>query len=554
MPPETSPDPAPRSGAARCENEPEVRTLRRRDVRTGDLETDRPSQLLRDPAARRAAFAPAGTRAPWSTPRVLVFLSDLHLTDGSTCATISKHAFAHFVADLEWMIRQACHRKGGKFKPLERVDLILLGDIFDLLRTSAWKSAPFFGDHRLRPWTPEMSPPERKGEAHKKLAAFITGRTRAIIRHNNGLVDRVAPTDTASGLECLRRLAEGGVHVTDPNDERTTRVPVRLWYMAGNHDWFYAVARSEYNEARRLLIDALTLENAADTPFPHTIDALPHDLRDQLRAHRVFAQHGDVYDPSNFQAEGEDAAPHLRRARSSLGDAIVIELIDLLEQDLLDRLSDDPIVKDRAFRQALKEIDNVRPLLAIPQWLSAVIQRFGAKYPAGHERRDALVLEVVKGRLEQMLRDPFVRKLDRPLELDPVDVLKAGEVAARFSTLDWLAWMTERFEQGRSEISERQSYREHALAQLNASSERFDYVVMGHTHFPDVAPLDLEDDQGRIYINTGTWRPIHSRCEGKEREFVSAHVMSYAAIYKDDERKGRRYETWTGTLGVGQEE
>lgn len=66
------------------------------------------------------------------------------------------------------------------------------------------------------------------------------------------------------------------------------------------------------------------------------------------------------------------------------------------------------------------------------------------------------------------------------------------------------------------------------------------------------APLDLEDDQGRIYINTGTWRPIHSRCEGKEREFVSAHVMSYAAIYKDDERKGRRYETWTGTLGVGQ--
>lgn len=497
---------------------------------------------------------------------MLVFLSDLHLTDGSTCTTISQHAFAHFVADLKWMIEQACQRKGSKFEPLPRVDLILLGDIVDLLRTRAWKTAPVVDEHRLRPWTPEMCPPARRDEAHAELAAFIRERTRAVVHHNNGLIKErtlasghvtheVRPDPEAGGLESLRLLAENGVSVTDPTDgKKVTKIPVYLWYMAGNHDWFYAVDRREYTEARRLLVDALGLRNDADAPFPHTMDALPQELREQLREHRVFAQHGDIDDPTNFQAEGEDMAPLLRRSRSSLGDAIVIELIDFLEEELLERLSNDPIVKDKAFQQALKEIDNVRPLLAIPQWLSAVIQRFGAKYPDGHAQRDAIVLEVVRSRLDQMLREPFVRKLDRPLELDTVDALKAGKVVARYSSLDWLAWMTEKLERGKSELRERIDYRAHALGHLNASGERVDYVVMGHTHFPDVAPLDLEDDHGRIYINTGTWRPIHSRCAGREREFVSAHVMSYAAIYRDDERKGRRYETWTGTLGVGQGE
>ena len=35
-----------------------------------------------------------------------------------------------------------------------------------------------------------------------------------------------------------------------------------------------------------------------------------------------------------------------------------------------------------------------------------------------------------------------------------------------------------------------------------------------------------------------------------EHEFIAADTLTYLAFFKDDERRGRPYETWSGTLGL----
>ena len=60
---------------------------------------------------------------------MLVFLSDIHFTDGSSGETIHSGAFRGFVQDLSRMARDA------KARDLE---IVLLGDIFDLIRSEQY--------------------------------------------------------------------------------------------------------------------------------------------------------------------------------------------------------------------------------------------------------------------------------------------------------------------------------------------------------------------------------------------------------------------------------
>src|SRR5262249_10559218 len=133
-----------------------------------------------------------------------------------------------------------------------------------------------------------------------------------------------------------------------------------IHYLVGNHDWFFHLKDPAFDKVRKMIIEAIGLENPADVPFPHDpfeSSAIEKTYRD----HRVFARHGDIFDPSNFEHS---------RDSSSLGDAIVIELLDrfgvAVRQKLGIRLPD-------ACGIGLKEIDNVRPLSIIPIWVDGLL-------------------------------------------------------------------------------------------------------------------------------------------------------------------------------------
>ena len=65
---------------------------------------------------------------------MLVIISDLHLTDGTSGATISPWAFEIFAQELRDAAISASWRADGKYRPVDRVDLILLGDGLDVIR------------------------------------------------------------------------------------------------------------------------------------------------------------------------------------------------------------------------------------------------------------------------------------------------------------------------------------------------------------------------------------------------------------------------------------
>ncbi|MBU1781892.1 hypothetical protein KKD87_00775, partial [bacterium] len=71
---------------------------------------------------------------------MLVLISDLHLTDGSSGETINCGAFEKFTLCLEGMAEKA---------QANNVEVVFLGDILDLIRSDYWLKS------KIRPWSRE---------------------------------------------------------------------------------------------------------------------------------------------------------------------------------------------------------------------------------------------------------------------------------------------------------------------------------------------------------------------------------------------------------------
>ncbi|MEM9658726.1 MAG: hypothetical protein AAF961_10230, partial [Planctomycetota bacterium] len=272
---------------------------------------------------------------------MLVIISDLHLTDGSSGSTISPGAFQLLSQRIADLGAGASNRRDGVYRPIDRVDLLLLGDVLDVIRSGRWLQA------QPRPWDDVECP---------RLAATVAEITRGILTNN------------AEATGHLRQLAEHGIRVPAAlsNGRSATdalqQVPVRIHYMVGNHDWFYHLPGEPYDRLRSEVTRALGLATPPQAPFPHEAWE-SNELLQTLRRHRVFARHGDVFDPFNYEGE---------RDASSLGDVLVLELLSrfsaLVEQELGEDLPDSALI-------GLREIDNVRPLLLIPVWIEGLLER-----------------------------------------------------------------------------------------------------------------------------------------------------------------------------------
>ena len=97
---------------------------------------------------------------------MLVFLSDIHWTDGTSGETIHSGAFRGFVQDLSRMAKDA------RAKDLE---VVLLGDILDLIRSEQWIKT------EVRPWDAKSPKQEQitKKILHRTIY-FNTGTWRKV--------------------------------------------------------------------------------------------------------------------------------------------------------------------------------------------------------------------------------------------------------------------------------------------------------------------------------------------------------------------------------------
>lgn len=457
---------------------------------------------------------------------MIVVISDLHLTDGSSGDTIRAGAFRTFASRLRDMAYDASWRGENNYKPIKEIHLVLLGDILDVIRSDKWLN----GDSR--PW-----------DNDPRNANFVTKVdeiTNLILANNKDslAVLRSIQQSPKTKVITLPPAVKKGSAVKDmswrPEAPGRVPVPVKIYYMVGNHDWFFHLSGKGHDAIRKKIVDAIGLENSAAGPFPHELTEIP-TLQRICEQHNVYLRHGDIYDPFNFE-EHRDA--------SSLGDAIVVELLNRFPHAVKGEAK--KLALSPACLTGLKEIDNVRPLLAVPTWIQGLLTR------TCDERQSKAISRIWDDLVHQFLKLDFVRQRDTWFPFDIVDKLEVGLKLSKtvFSkhTGDLFSWISE------TAGGKGEPFFRHALDEAAFRSKRARYIVYGHTHHPEIVPLDISypDNQPleQVYLNSGTWRRVHelARRNPDEEEFIGYYVMTYLAFYQGDERAGRPFESWSGSL------
>lgn len=454
---------------------------------------------------------------------MLVIISDIHLGDGTTFASISPVAFELFASRLSETAYFASFRKDGSYRPIENIDLVLMGDILDPLHSTLWLDTQLDDFNYTRPWTDSSSP---------HYAAKLQQITQAIIEENQEALDVLRQLARA---EAIRIRPANWRHKPNLNTKRRSPVKVNIYYMIGNHDWYYHLPGAAFDEVRQGMVTAMGLSNST-SPFPHTLEESP-ELRKLFQDYKVYGRHGDIYDKFNFDAsKGRDHA--------TLGDALGVEVFNRFPLAVQERFGDElpPALVD-----SLRRLVNIRPVLAAPLWISGQIKHY-----AGSDALESKIKQVWDDLCEQFLQLDFVREADKAFKFDIVDVLElVVKISKRtsFTTInDLTVWLRDKLG------SENLSYANHALREPAFTDNSARYIVYGHTHHHEVVSLDDDGNtlnpNSQVYLNSGTWHSYYDLAIKNpfEQKFVPYQTLTYLTFFKDDEREGRQFEAWSGTF------
>jgi UDP-2,3-diacylglucosamine pyrophosphatase LpxH len=524
---------------------------------------------------------------------MLVIISDLHLGDGTAADSIPASAFYLFAKRL----RQDAHFASisdGKYKPIKNLDVILMGDILDPLHSTRWLFSKMGGDESytvnerrekkyppiteqgetdyIRPWSDWKDP---------RFAAKLKEVTLAVLEHNQ------------EGLQVFRDLAAGKTISFDADDGKGGRLAdeaqkqplqVNFYYMVGNHDWYYHLPGSEFDEIRKIIKDAMGLCNQPDYPFPYDLSKDKPEshskyskwktdinegnkdaeiISDLTQQYKVFARHGDYYDMFNFDIENG-------RDQATLGDAFTMEVCNRFPSQVL---RTDLFKQDNPKSlQLLRQITNIRPALATSLWVTGQLKRLSQdityeqyQYKEGDlndikafereaEKNEAMLKEVWDDLTDKFLNLEFVRNKDK-WGIDIVDKMQAViklSKAISATQLDDLVYLV----QSKNAASHDRSFAQFALKEPAFLDNSARYIVYGHTHHHETIPLDYDEGQGpQVYFNSGTWHTYFdlARKNPKEKKFVPYKALTYVTFFKssednnpDVEHGEQNFETWSG--------
>jgi UDP-2,3-diacylglucosamine pyrophosphatase LpxH len=455
---------------------------------------------------------------------MLVAISDLHLDDGTIGKSLSADAFHIFRERLEQLAYSASLRADGSYRPLESIDLLLLGDIFEMIHSTRWlKEKPGEAGY-VRPWD---------DPAQAALAAKTCEITQAILEHN------------FEAMSIFRRMAKGEAITLPPanaqgrpafgTNERLP-VPVNMYYMVGNHDWFFHLPGEAFTPMRRLIVDGMCLQNP---PAPIAYEPQEWEpLVGLFEKYRIFARHGDCYDRWSYNTE-------LGRNAATLGDALCVELINRFPEEVERHFGD---ALPTHFYRGLHEMINVRPNVAVPLWIEGQLRQYEVM-----EKVEATLKDIWNRLVEEFLQLDFIRAFEKRWNpFDSVDELSLVLKLSRWTSI-------ENFNRVILLIKKRlfrddQSMAKHAIKEHAFTSRQADFIVYGHTHHHEIIPLDTYHRQGKenyqFLVNTGTWRSCYdlTRYRPEQQKFLPYQLMSYLAFFIDGERHGRRHEAWSGKL------
>jgi UDP-2,3-diacylglucosamine pyrophosphatase LpxH len=461
---------------------------------------------------------------------MLIIVSDLHLCDSTSQENIDPEAFGLLLREAYDLARHY---------HAEELEIVFLGDIFDLLRTERWFVDPSGAevDIRHRPWG--------SGEvlADPKPSADVLRTARAITK------------DIAARNELALRILRG-----ETPDSAQPPCEVRRSYIPGNHDRLFLLDE----EIRNTVRDALGLHDPTKLGAGHRLHSL------ELPRYGLVARHGHEWDVWNFErwragtAAGQYADEDYLHV--PIGDPITTELVARLPFELGRALADTSAFKgtpalDRVCRR-MRRIEDVRPLLAAFRWV----------YDEARREHRTLTVEQSQT-LQTVLRDTVRRvacdfrqlefykqwshlhhhtlwidaaeKLDLVLALlDHVGIGTVGTLASHFTGL---------FDKLQTDDPCSAGASREALDAVGQKGNRF--VVYGHTHEALQCALHV-DATSDIYLNSGTWR-AREFLTADQGGFIGWELFTYLVFVDRNEqgsgepnRDGPAFVSWNGTRRI----
>lgn len=427
--------------------------------------------------------------------------------------------------DASWR----CNKNNEEYyEPVKQMDIILLGDILDMIRSEKWNDAL----DTIMPWTKQRQ--DDFFENVEKIAADVLEHNAASFSILKGIAegDIVIPqnmTPASKDEKAIKKIKYKA------SDEKVS-IKVNIYYMIGNHDWFFYINDQRINKIRNRVIDELGLANEKDKPFPYAYND-SEVIQEIQEAHKVFAEHGDRFDKTNFQTPDRDA--------SSVGDVVVIKLLNEIPKKIEEciRKSTESAGTEeeiKTFIKQLREIDNLRPYTLAAAWITQVLKETKLNSEVVNKAiSEALGLVIEEFRKNEIISEKRLVSLG----------MRFAEFVTEYFSIETLGTVIGHFGFSKDQF---ESYKKYAI-DLSKHEDK-DFFVMGHTHYAEVVPLNSfvqnEEKRSKIYINTGTWRSVHFQGEADKDSFVSYKTMSIAGFFKPDERKGRSFEFWTGYLAL----
>ena len=432
---------------------------------------------------------------------MLAIISDLHLTDGTTAANVHGSAFELLAEEIESAIR-----KKGDIRELR---LVLLGDVFDLVRTDYWmrRNIPPVD----RPWGGTIDPRTGMNSRAQVVEAQFAEILDAVLRER----------ETAAFVDRVNSLLSGAGNLY-----------TKLTYVVGNHDrvlWNFSSLR----ETVRRRFPSVTRGGA----LPDRFEFLPALCAPE---YGVIARHGHEWDETchGWTFLNEVLRPGAGVGRfdpeaynvMAIGEVITAELM----AGLIARAKEEPGLAPLVGE--LMDLNNVRPLIRVIDWM-----RWFVRGPYSDEQRSAL-LRCAKEAARGVVDCAFARewkKLSRSFWIfrgDIVDRLEQflgaigdldfEEIGSLVRFGEWVAGIIG----GRGDDFENGAREEWAWP----GHDGIQYILYGHTHLAKNRYFSAGlDGRVRMYINTGTYLPYVRQVEGGG--FAAAHQMTLACFYRDDE-------------------
>lgn len=481
---------------------------------------------------------------------MLLAISDLHLTDETVSNVgVRGSALKTVLRDLA-SAADTHERHGGG--PVDRLDIVLVGDVFDLLRTNYWSDVP----EDETPWAIDLitDPDPHSPTAVRMLA------------HAGVILERILATPNARALCSVLHEAARGIGPFKS---------VTLQYIPGNHDRLinHRAAGTLRAQVRAALGPACR-EGAGTDLFPSCT---------YLEAYQTFARHGHEYDPWNFEPVQNGVWDALAYERCPIGDVITSALITKLYLEVCSALDPaqvtDPTMKaDRQrFIDGLRVIEDIRPITLIPVWLQSLLQ----DSELGEEV--SRVVAKVAREFRQLAYFDWWRRnsvWDTPNPFQPQDLFAGmirflawwdGVPTGRLSSLQKFYCREDKDGTLPGVIAEQIITLPSAIRNTPVQ-----HVICAHTHMPASAlvtvidaaewaerstktkdmldpPRDVAAGPGRQvwYLNTGTMRNRVMMAQKRDAafHFAPAENLSYVVIHRPGEKyaTGFAADLWSGT-------